>query len=57
MLQPIPRKAILTAELKLPKRYSSPPPTASLVSGTVQIFDADGNLLVTVCATGDWNAV
>ena len=30
-LQPIPRKAILTAEVKLPKRYSSPPPTASLV--------------------------
>jgi hypothetical protein len=27
----IPRKAILTAEVKLPKRYSSPPPTASLV--------------------------
>ena len=35
---------------ELPKRYISPPPTASLGTGTVQFFDADGNLIFTGCA-------
>ena len=53
-LTAIPRKAILTAELKLPTRYISPAPNSFEYSATIQFFDADGNLVFTGCfrATG-----
>ena len=46
------KTAILLDRGKLPPTYISPAPTASTSSATIQIFDADGNLLLTGCGQG-----
>ena len=53
-LTAIPRKAILTAELKLPTTVHLTTADSFDYSATVQFFDADGNLVFTGCfrATG-----